>query len=898
MFIASKINQPQNLQSLVSRPRLAAALQHTDATKLILVCGPAGYSKTSTIMQWSNQQPNLAWYALDKFDDDPYRFASYLIQTIYNSSQQACEKTLQMLQQRSFANLTTLITQLLDEIGQSQVPLTLVLDDYHCITQPEIHQAMKLLIKYMPTNWKVAITSRNRPPLSLSSLRLKQQLIEIHPEMLAFDLKEVTAFFALRLNFEVSSQSLRDLKNKVEGWPSALQLVALTAKNPEHFLQCAEQIAKSQHAHLWDYLEDEVFAPLTDDEQQLLLDIAPLKQVDAEMVNHLTGRNDGQQVLEKMETDGLFLVARDVQKQWFSFHALFKGFLLHEKAKCPQRQHDDLKIAKIWLQRDMPIYALPHVLYTQDKQLVTDLLLQAGWLIFHEGEVSGLDLCFDLLGDAFLNHPQLVLLKAWMYQVRHQNDQVQPLLTQARNWFQRHKITIPAELSAKFEALEAQVAISQGKVDDALLKANRAMAQLNEGDSHTRLAAQSVIGEAFHCQGQLAAAYKQQENVRQSALRHQQYQTAAWAMYQQVEILYAQAEKDAAEQLLGQLEQLIKSHHLDQLPLYTFALHFKALLAYQHYQFEQAQALSEQALEVASAYGDKWLLFCYSLQAKIALERGDDSASHQLIERIEHLLHNKQYHSDWVANANYARIKYWRSKGDHCALAQWLASAPEPASAFNRFDQCHWRNRIRAMMQLGQLSQAQSLCREIIKDARRCQLHVDINRNHILLASICVQMGDKDAAKASVITALEASLFTGLTTCFIRHGQPLLPLMDELQQQPSVTKAVKHKISELLDLAQYQAKEDLITPFEANKVSEILDHPQVPSLVKNIPLTSREWQVLGFIHHGYTNDKISKTMDVAPTTVKSHIRNLYQKLGLSGREEAINLSNQLLSLAY
>lgn len=898
MFIASKISQPHSLQSLVPRPRLEAALQHTDATKLILVCGPAGYSKTSTIVQWSKHQANVAWYALDKFDDDPYRFASYLIQTIYNSSQQACEKTLQMVQQRSFANLTTLITQLLDEIGQCQVPLTLVLDDYHCITQAEIHQAMKLLIKYMPSNWKVAITSRNRPPLSLSSLRLKQQLIEIHPEMLAFDLKEVTAFFALRLNFEVASEDLRDLKNKVEGWPSALQLVALTAKSPEHFLQCAQQVAKSQHAHLWDYLEDEVFAPLSTDQQQLLLDIAPLKQVDAEMVNHLTGRSDGQQLLEQMETDGLFLVARDVQKQWFSFHALFKGFLLHEKAKYPQRQNDDLKIANIWLAREMPIYALPHVLYTQDKQLVTELLLQAGWQIFHEGEVSGLDLCFDLLGETFLNHPPLVLLKAWMYQIRHQNDQVEPLLNQAKAWFNQHHITIPPELSAEFEALAAQVAISQGNVEQALNKANRAMAELNEGDTRTGLVAQSVIGEAYHCQGQLAAAYQQQEVVRLSSLQHQQYQTAAWAMYQQVEILYAQAEKDAAQVLLEQLQQLIVEHHLDQLPLYTFTLHFEALLAYQEHRFDQAQTLSEQALSVASAYGDKWLLFCYSLQAKIALERGDEAAGAKLIERIEHLLHNKQYHSDWVANANYARIKYWRSKGDHCALAQWLTSAPEPATAFNRFDQCHWRNRIRAMMQLGQLNQAHDLCQEIIKDARRCQLHVDVNRNHILLASICQQLGNQDAAKASLITALEAALFTGLSTCFIRHGQALLSLMDELQSQPSITKAVKEKIAALLELAQYQANQEVITPFEADKISEILEHPEVPSLVKNIPLTSREWQVLGFIHSGYTNDKISKTMDVAPTTVKSHIRNLYQKLGLSGREEAINLSNQLLSLAY
>lgn len=898
MLIASKISQPDILQSLIERPRLHDVLQHCDSTKLILVCAPAGYSKTSTILQWSKTQPNVAWYGLDKFDDDQHRFASYLIQTIYNNIQSACEKTLQMVQQRSFANLTTLFTQLFDEINQTQVPLTLVLDDYHCISQPEIHQAMKLFIKYMPANWKVVISSRIRPPLALSSLHLKQELIEVNTEMLAFDLKEVTAFFHLRLNFEIDSDTLSQLKNRVEGWPSSLQLVALTAKNPEHFLQCADQVARSQHSHLWDYLEDEVFEPLSEQKKQLLLDIAPLKLVDGEMVNQLTGRHDGQELLEQFEAEGLFLIAQDVQKQWFSFHSLFKGFLLHKKAKSPDRQGDDYKIAKIWLQRDMPIHALPHVLYTQDIELVTELLLESGWSIFHQGELSSLDLCFELLGQGFLNHPKLILLKAWMYQIRHQNDQVKPLLEQARIWLEQHHIAIPVELSAEFDALEAQVAISQGKVETALLKANSAMAQLTSEVPRISIIAQSVIGEAYHCQGRLHQAFEQQETVKQLSVKHQQYQSAAWAMYQQVELLYAQANKQEAERLLQVLIGLIKEHNLDQLPLFTFPLHFKALLAYQNDDLDLAQELSEQVYAIASLYGDQWLLSCYSLQAKIALEQGDEARGKALVENIERLLHSKQYHSDWVANANYARLKYWRFTGDYCAIRQWLETAPEPETAFNRFDQCHCRNRIRAQVQLGQLEQAKTLCLKLINDARQCQLQVEINRNQILLSSIELKLNNKASAKASLAMALDASLFTGLSNCFIRHGQKLIPLLLELQKEVSVTKAVKEKISQLLALAKYSPEQHIEAPFDAMKVSKILEHPKVPSLVKNIPLTSREWQVLGFIYSGYTNDKISQTMKVAPTTVKSHIRNIYQKLGLTGREEAIDLSNQLLSLSY
>jgi LuxR family maltose regulon positive regulatory protein len=283
-------------------------------------------------------------------------------------------------------------------------------------------------------------------------------------------------------------------------------------------------------------------------------------------------------------------------------------------------------------------------------------------------------------------------------------------------------------------------------------------------------------------------------------------------------------------------------------------------------------------------------------QAKIALEKGEIKQGGELIDEIERLLRNQNYHSDWLAAANYARIKYWRIKQDIGAISHWLARAPAPEHAFNHFDQCHNRNRVRAFVQLKQLEDAQQLLQKNIKDAQQCQLQMEVNRNLILLTSVENRLNHFVAAKACLSQAVESSLFTGLNTSFVRESNNLKPVYQALAKDPSLINAVKDKLGKLLTLSGINLNEAPKNPFDENAVSKIQQHRNVPILVKNIPLTPREWQVLGLIHVGYRNHQIANTMGVAPTTIKSHIRNVYQKLGLEDRAEALQLSKQLIAL--
>ncbi|WP_354623671.1 HTH-type transcriptional regulator MalT [Psychromonas sp. MME2] len=751
-------------------------------------------------------------------------------------------------------------------------------------------------MKNMPNTWQMVIASRTHPNLPVSNLRLKQQLFEISEAELAFTDLETDSFFALCTDFYRDPEKQQALRKSVDGWPAALQLVSILSKDSDTFNECAEQIGKSNHAYLWDYLDEEVFSLLNPKLQTLLLTIAPLNKVDADIVNSLCQIDNGQEQLERLQEQGAFIVANNNQKEWFTFHSFFKTFLLHKCKNTPGIKSDHTKIARLWLSKQNIEEALPHALKSQDQQLIIDLLKGAGWQLLDDGHLSSLDECFDIIKDAIWEYPELVLLELWMLRSRHQGYKVEPLIKKAEAIFAEKNISLSEQVKNELPVIHAQIAINHGKIEDALSQAQKTLLTMETNSIRVNIVAQAIMGEAYHCLGNLPLAYQYFQEVKMLANGQHMHQSVIWAFYQQGEILHAQSNHVEAERHIDAAISLINKYHLQKLPLYAFPLHFKAQKAYQEGDFELAEHLCKSALKVVSPYGEQWRLYTYTLQAKIALEKKDSDQTAPLIEEIERLIRKQHFHSDWIASANYVRIKYWRTCNDITAIERWLENAPIPEHARNHFDQCHNRNRIRAYIQLGDLDKAETLLESNIADAQACELLQEVNRNLILLTTVDCRLKKLESAKKHLLQALELSLLTGLTTCFVRESGNLKSVYLELADDDSLLHSVKERLAYLLSLSGINVNEPQKIPFTPESVKKIQAHPRVPMLVKNIQLTPREWEVLGMMYAGYRNHQIAKMMGVAPTTIKSHIRNVYQKLGLGDRNEAMVLSEELVTL--
>ncbi|MEE6801897.1 HTH-type transcriptional regulator MalT, partial [Escherichia coli O8:H10] len=334
---------------------------------------------------------------------------------------------------------------------------------------------------------------------------------------------------------------------------------------------------------------------------------------------------------------------------------------------------------------------------------------------------------------------------------------------------------------------------------------------------------------------------------------------------------------------------------LEQLPLHEFLLRIRAQLLWAWGRLDESEAAAREGMTVLSAYQPQQQLQCLALVVQNSLARGDLDNARSHLNRLENLLGNGQYHSDWVSNADKVRVIYWQMTGDKQAAAQWLRQTPKSEFANNHFHQSQWRNVARAQILLGDVASAEMVLEELNENARSLRLMSDLNRNLLLLNQLYWQAGRKNDAQRVLIEALTLANRTGFVSHFVIEGEAMAQQLRQLIQLNALPELEGHRAQRILrDINQHHRHK--YAHFDERFVERLLTHPEVPELIRTSPLTQREWQVLGLIYSGYSNEQIAGELAVAATTIKTHIRNLYQKLGVAHRQDAVQHAQQLLQM--
>ena len=309
MLIPSKLICSYRLQHSIQRERLILLLDKAKFYPLVLINAPAGYGKTTLISQWTATQSHVGWYSLDESDNKTERFAGYFSAALYR----AIGEEQNIIDEDNFslqANLFSSLNQLLIKASQCKAHFYLIIDDYHLIENEEIHDALKYWIKHQPENMTLILISRAVPPLSIASLRVQEQLLEINVHQLSFNHQESIAFFQSRLEQELNEKDIISLCDEVEGWPTALQLISLSAKQARMKKQytsdfqlqdVAKRLSKSNNFHINEYLNDEVFNHVDKDMRIFILRCSILRSMNEELVKQVTGSTNSRKKLEELE---------------------------------------------------------------------------------------------------------------------------------------------------------------------------------------------------------------------------------------------------------------------------------------------------------------------------------------------------------------------------------------------------------------------------------------------------------------------------------------------------------------------------------------------------------------------------------------------------------------------
>jgi len=896
MLIPSKLSRPVRLENTVVRDRLLAKLSSANNYRLVLVTSPAGYGKTTLISQWAAGKTELGWYSLDEGDNQQERFASYLIAALQQATDGYCASSEVMAQKRQYASLTSLFSQLFIELASWQRPVYLVIDDYHLITNPVIHEAMRFFLRHQPENLTLVVMSRNLPQLGIANLRVRDQLLEIGSQQLAFTHQEAKQFFDCRLMSPIEHAESSRLCDDVAGWATALQLIALSARQSNHSAhQSARRLAGIQSSHLSDYLVDEVLDNVDIATRHFLLKSSLLRSMNDALIVRVTGEENGQMRLEEIERQGLFLQRMDDSGEWFSYHPLFGSFL---RQRCQWELAMELPdihraAAESWMAQGFPSEAIHHALAAGDASMLRDILLNHAWALFNHSELTLLEESLKALPwDSLLANPKLVLLQAWLMQSQHRYSEVNTLLARAE---QETGGIMDDTLHGEFNALRAQVAINDGDPEEAERLAMVALEMLPLSSFYSRIVATSVHGEVLHCKGDLTKSLSVMQQTEQMARRHDVWQYALWSLIQQSEILFAQGFLQAAWETQEKAFVLIREQHLEQLPLHEFLQRIRAQLMWAWSRLDEAEAAARSGMDVLATYQPQQQLQCLAIIVQCSLARGDLDNARSHLNRLENLLGNGQYHSDWVSNADKVRVIYWQMIGDKKSAANWLRLTPKPEVANNHFLQSQWRNIARAQILLGDFDPAEMVLEELNENARSLRLMSDINRNLLLLNQLYWQAGRKSDAQRVLIEALALANRTGFVSHFVIEGEAMAQQLRQLIQLNTLPELEQHRAQRILrDINQHHRHK--FAHFDEGFVNRLLTHPDVPELIRTSPLTQREWQVLGLIYSGYSNDQIAGELAVAATTIKTHIRNLYQKLGVAHRQDAVQHAQHLLKM--
>ena len=334
---ATKLHLPRPRRALVTRTRLTGRLPGAGGPRprLVLVAAPAGFGKTTVVTQWLEDEPpaTLGWVSLDAADDDLRRFLTLLVAAVRVAAPAGSglgDDAATLLDTDRGIPADEVVVSLLADLDALPGPTVLVLDDYHVVATPAVHEAVTFLLDNLPPQVTLAITTRADPPLPLSRMRARGELLEVRAADLRFTGPEATAFLNDVMGLGLEPAQVAALEDRTEGWAAGLQLAALSVGGAPGASSGVGELIEGfagSHRLVLDYLLEEVLDRLPEDLRTFLLDTSLLDELTAPLCDALTGRADGQQMLEALERANLFVVPLDDQRRWWRYHHLFADAL-------------------------------------------------------------------------------------------------------------------------------------------------------------------------------------------------------------------------------------------------------------------------------------------------------------------------------------------------------------------------------------------------------------------------------------------------------------------------------------------------------------------------------------------------------------------------------------------
>lgn len=864
-ILQTKLYIPQLQPNYVPRLHLLERLNEGHRHRLVLVSAPAGFGKTTLVSSWLQQLGvPTAWLSLDEGDRQVQRFLLYLVHALQTIQTDIGDSLLTTLQEAEKPPIESMLVVLVNNVAAIDEEIVLVLEDYHEAETPEVDQIVTYLLENAPPNLTVVMTTRVYPDIPVARLRVRGQLLEMQAAELRFSTDEVRHLLNQNLHFGLTADQLRVLHSRTEGWVAGLQLAALSLENQPQRGKFIEQFSGT-HRYITEYLLEEVLRGQPTQIQNFLLVTSVLERLCAPLCDALLNADaepttTSVDLLTYVEDHNLFLIALDNERQWYRYHHLFAELLRQRmRQRYSQRVTAALKAASAWcLAENFQEEAVNYAFATGDMAYAAEILTPLVAHFTTTGRSRRVQAWLEQLPQEIVEqYAALCLYYAITCILQRKFERVEPLLDAA----EAAAHTVPVGY------IEMARALYDSTVNDGasvLQSAPQVLAMLPEDAALQQSIVWFTLSTGHLMHNDMQAAHAAAVNALDARGTITDTRGLV-AIYHNLAVAdLALAGPSTADQWVAKLTQHRQRYEQNAgIPFMgtEYLLAMQAAIAYEQNDLQLAEQHCLEAFDALQLSGEPYnpaIRDVYLILIRIALAKGNPDAAQkhyndlqQLIDStyvspFSHQLIDRGQIEIWLANNNRANLAQWIERHDLTATTSPTTEDEENLLLFAR-----WQ------LQPKSGEPVRPLLQQLQTNAASGGRQRSVLRALILRAIGYYQGHQHDDAIQLLQEALGIAESNGYVRSILDMGASTFDVMRLVGQQSSSA-----TLNALLAAGQSPPK-------EVDKLSE------------------RELQILHLIASGKTNAAIAAELIIAPGTVKRHTANIYEKLYVNSRTEAV-----------
>jgi LuxR family maltose regulon positive regulatory protein len=879
-LIRTKLNRPPLPEDYVPREQLLRQLESAPLRPLTLLTAPAGYGKTTLLSAWLERNAVVdTWVSLDEDDDSLEMFLSYFILALRGLFPNFGDQALSFIQSANLPPLPVVSAYLNDEIEKIGQDFILVLDDFHCITQKVIHDLLASLLRHPHRFLHLVLATRHDPPINLIQLRARNQVSELRSRDLRFSIEEIAVFIRQVLGFPLDAQTVAALEAKTEGWPAVLRLAVLALRQwGDDRYQSA--ILQVENRFIIDYLVSEVISRQPPAIQEFLMKTSILERFCTPLcqaVLDLQGRATPD-LIRQIEEEELFIEPLDNLDEWHRYHQLFRQILQRKLADL----YNPVEIAALhsrasawYAQHNLIGEAIDHALAAGDQSAAVGLVRGHCIEAINQEQWHRLGRWLKKFPAALIDQePVLLMAKAWTLVGQWQLDRAYQTVDRFNHLIQPldpDSEDLP-RLQASMDVISSIRSDWAGDPQQTITFAEQALKTLPHNWLEMRHYASMHLAVAYLTAGDQNRAYEVSAMSQSESLSNseQSYASAATAS------LFTYWMAADLDRILYTGDRIIHiGEHRILTPSLAWCHTILGSVQYQRNHLAVAEAHFNLALEQRFSSHPISVVQAAIGLARVYEAQGLEREVWQAVEMASRFCQEvNQVHLSSTVEAFKAelallqgeidRASDWAAHADPITIPKIMPFPYQPQFTLPKvlLAQATPRSLQRARQHLSQLY-------DLAFSTHNTRYQIEVLALQAMLQNA---LGDQQAAFECLSQSIQLAQPGGFIRLYVDLGPKMAPLLGRLREH-SFT-------SDYVDL--------ILAAFPASLPAS---PSPAPSLIE--PLTDRELEILDGLAKRLSNKEIARELFISPGTVKRHTINIYQKLDVSTRREAVDRAADL-----